>query len=255
MGSDLVDFHLSCKKELNVLARSFNILFYGYGSKTALLRKMFPSAIYLNCKIMSRREILAEIMEAVRHRSKLEAQEVSKAPTIREIDEAIGSRKEKYKLVMANFDFGMLEFSSLRNFAILGTVEGIGIRFSLEDVERFNFIFRDLTTFEPYEEEAMGIHLRTTRAEASSRVVRNVPRNSRLVLKEILSCNANAVGLGEIFEKVKRKLFLTSKTSVLSMINEFIDHGLLKIRNGSEIVVCMSLGERNEVAGDLDQMD
>ncbi|ADM12433.1 origin recognition complex subunit 2 [Encephalitozoon intestinalis ATCC 50506] len=255
MSSDLSDFHFNCKKELNALAKSFNILFYGYGSKMPLLRKMFPSAIHLNCRAMSRHEILLEIMDAVRRRSRSAAQSISKVSTIKDIDEAIGFRKEKYKIVMANFDFSMTDFSGLRNFAILGTIEEINIKFSFEDAEKFNFIFRDLTTFEPYEEEIAGIHFRETRAEASSKVVRNVPRNSRLVLKEILLYNSDVVGLGELFERIKRKLFLTSKTSVLSMISEFIDHGLLKVRNGSEITVCMSSAEKKEVAKELGSLD
>ncbi|KAG5860277.1 origin recognition complex subunit 2 [Encephalitozoon hellem] len=254
MSSSLTDFHLSCKKEFNVLVRSFNILFYGYGSKKSLLKKMFPTAIYVNCRIMSRHEILSEIMDAVRRRSRLEGLKASKTLTIKDIDEAIGTRREKYKLIMANFDFGMVEFSGLRNFAILGTIEEVDIRFSLEDVERFNFIFRDLTTFDPYEEETIGIHLGGTKAEASFRVVRSVPKSSRAVLKEILQCNADTMSLSDLFERVKRKLFLTSKTSVLSMISEFIDHGLLKIKNGTEVVVCMSPTEKREIAKELDHL-
>lgn len=252
MSLSLADFHLNCKKEYNVLIRSFNILFYGYGSKRTLLKRMFPTAIYLNCRTMSRHEILAEIMDTVRRRSSLETQRVSRTSTIKDIDEAIGTRREKYKLIMANFDFSMLEFSGLKNFAILGTIEGVDIRFSLEDIERFNFIFRDLTTFDPYEEEIVGIHLGTTKVEASFRVVTSVPRNSRVVLKEILLCNEDTVSLGELFERTKRKLFLTSKTSVLSMISEFIDHGLLKIKNGTEVVICMSPAEKKEIAKELD---
>ncbi|AFN83917.1 origin recognition complex subunit 2 [Encephalitozoon romaleae SJ-2008] len=252
MSQNLTDFHLNCKKEYNVLTRSFNILFYGYGSKKPLLKKMFPTAIYLNCRTMGRHEILAEIVDTVRRRSRLETQRVSKTSTIKDIDEAIGTRKEKYKLIMANFDFSMLEFSGLKNFAILGTIEGVDIRFSLEDIERFNFIFRDLTTFDPYEEEIIGIHLGATKVEASSRVVSSVPRNSRVVLKEILLCNEDTVSLSELFERTKRKLFLTSKASVLSMISEFIDHGLLKIKNGTEVVVCMSPTEKKEIAKELD---
>lgn len=252
MGSRLVDFHLGCKKELNRLARLFNILFYGYGSKRQLLRTMFPSAIHLDCRAMGRREILAEIVTAVGRRSKHLAPELARASTVSEVDAVVGHRKEKFKLVMANFDFSMLDFACLRNFAVLGTVEHVDIRFSADDVERFNFVFRDLTTFEPYEEEAMGIQVQAARAEASASIVRNVPRNSRAVLKEILQLGSSTVDLGELFERVKRKLFLTSKTSILSLLGEFVDHGVLKIRNSTEIVVCMSSAERKEVVKDLE---
>lgn len=251
----LVDFHLSCKKELDMLTKSFNILLYGYGSKKSILMQMFPSAFYFNCRLQKPRDILMELIDRVARRSR-KLHPPASLRSVRELDRLIGQRREKYKLIVANFDFDLMrDFCGLRNFAILGTIESVDVKFSYDDVERFNFIFRDLTTFRPYEDEIVGMQLRLTRTESALNVIRNVPRNSRIVLREILQLQADTVGLDEVFEKTKKRLFLTSRSSLLLMISEFVDHRILRVRDNTEIVVNLPAAERRRLLDGWDTHD
>lgn len=255
VNTRLMDFHLSCKREFNELAKSFNILFYGYGSKRALLMRMFPSAFHFNCKFLKPREILNSIVARLRPKLKALHAELDSVASMSELDRLIGTRRQKYKLLVTNFDFDLMrDFSNLNNFAILGTIENIDIRFSSEDIEGFNFIFRDLTTFEVYKDEIVDVRLKAIGTEASVSVITNVPRSSRLILKEILQSPTDVVGLDGLFEKVKKKLFLTSKAPLLSMINEFVDHRMLRINDSKEIIVNISATERKKLLEKWEQI-
>lgn len=238
MSPTLADFHLKCRRELNALLKSFNILFYGYGSKRMLLLRMFPGAFYFNCRLARPRDILGELASRLR---------MPQVASMHELDVLV-RRREKHKLILANFDFeAMEEFAGLRSFAVLATMESVNVRFSEDDVRRLNFIFRDLTTFEPYEEETVDIQLRAGKTEMSLNVVRNIPRSARLALKEILLLSADTVGLDELFERTKRKLFLTSKTALLSILGELIDHRILRMRDSTTIAVGLSAAERKRL--------
>ncbi|KAH9411435.1 putative origin recognition complex protein [Ordospora pajunii] len=244
MNTKLLDFHLSCRKELNVISRSFNIMFYGYGSKKALLHKMFPSAIHVDCRSTKKNELMKQISKKIWHNLLPNCRQ---APaSIKEIDDAIFGRREKYKLVMVNFDFSFAEFLELKHFAVLATMENVNVRFGMDDIERFNFVFRDLTTFEPYE-EAADIEIQVLRTGRSMNVVKNVPRNSMIVLREILAIGGEKVDMNELFERIKKRLFLTARCSIVPMIAEFIDHGMLRIKNNSEIVISIPPVERKEI--------
>ena len=200
MNTKLIDFHLSCKNEFNAISKSFNIMFYGYGSKRALLNKMFPSAIHLDCRSTKMSEMTKQIVKKIGRRSFDDYKQASMS--IREIDDAIHNRREKYKLVMINFDFSFSVFLNLKNFVVLATMESVDIRFGMDEIERFNFVFRDLTTFEPYE-EAVDIEIKTLRTGMSINVVKNVPRNSMMVLREILAIGADKTDMNELFERAR----------------------------------------------------
>jgi origin recognition complex subunit 2 len=249
-------FHLSCRRELDVLLESFNILFYGYGSKEGILGEMFPEALIFNCKILRPEEILNGITERLVELHPQMEEELKCAGSLRRMDELLASREEKIKVVLLNFDFEkMAEFTGLKNMALLATVETMGITFSYEDIERYNFIFRDLTTYRPYSVELHDIQLSAGRSEVAMGVIRNVPKNSRVVMKELLESSDTTVTVDELFEKVKRKLFLKSKNSIFPLINEFIDHGILKMRDNVEMTINLSAADRRRILEKLEDVE
>jgi origin recognition complex subunit 2 len=252
MAPELESFHLSCRDELNVLLGSFNILFYGYGSKERMLKRLFPGSLVFNCRVLRVREILDGVIEGVR---RLHPEvELGTAGSIRDMDGLLSFRAEKLKLVLLNFDFEqMAELSGLRNIALVATVERTSITFSSEDVERYNFIFRDLTTYEPYSTEIHGIQLNASKSDAAASVIRNVSRNSRAVMEELLDGEGAAVAIDELFERVKRRLFLRSKNAIFPLISEFVDHNILKLKDNAEIVVNLSLADRKAVIKKLEE--
>lgn len=219
MSNELFSFHQSCKTELNELLKHFNILFYGYGSKLNILNELFPDAVVFNMHFQSVKNIVEELVIA--------GYGSHRAVTIKDIDDWLVSKCKKMTLVLLNFHFGSIDFLELENIRIVATIEGIDIEFDFEDVERHNFIFRDLTTFEDYEDEVLGIELRDSKVHNAKMVLNNLSVKSRAVFKALLKLGNCTVG--DLFDSVKKELFLTKYTSIIDLLKEFTSHKIIRI--------------------------
>lgn len=226
MNVELMKFHKSCKSEFKEILRDFNILFYGYGCKEAILTKLFPDAKQFNMWLFSPKAVAEDLLTwGIGDESN---------STIRDIDEWLRSRNKTLTLILFNFSLENKEFSGLKNIKLIGTIESIDFSFELDDLVTFNFILRDLTTFENYVEETINIELYDSRVQNALLVLKNLPAKTKLVFKRLLGLNTRTTAT--LFEAVKKELFLVKYSSLLPHLHEFIDHKIIKI-NESKITV------------------
>lgn len=240
MGTDLISFHRSCRPEFTELLKHFNILFYGYGCKAALLEALFPRAKIFNLKLQNLASVAEELV--------LEGFHKKYNATIAEIDDRLAQDKKSLILVLVNFDFGLAELQGLKNIRLIGTVENIDFAFDLDDIVSFNFVCRDLTTFVNYTSEVLDINIMENRVQSTLMVIRSIPNKSKYIFKELLvlgSCDVS-----DLFNKVKLALMLTRKNTVVEALSEFVDHGIVKIKDGTNIVLCLNKDDRSRILGD-----
>jgi len=225
LNSELLEFHYSCKSQLNELLKHFNLLFYGYGSKEAVLAVLFPHARVFNMSFLSPKLILEELV--------LEGYGSRRASTMQDVDEWLCSKGKTLTVVLLNFTFER-QFAGLRNIRLVATTEGIDPSFDLEVIESFNLIFRDLTTFEDYEDELMGMELCDSKVQNALMVLNSLSEKSKAVFKALLKLGNCTVK--ELFDAVKKELFLTKSATVIDLLKEFVDHRIIKIdENGIKL--------------------
>ncbi|KAI5176143.1 origin recognition complex subunit 2 [Pancytospora epiphaga] len=230
----LLDFHISCSQEFDYILKEFNILFYGYGSKHALLELLFPDAIIFNLKLQNLSSVVEDLVLSGYHTK-------SKA-TIRDIDEWLGRNKKTLILILINFDFGLKDLQGLENIQIVGTMESIDMECTLKDIEDFNFLLRDLTTFVDYSDEVLDVEIRSDKVLSVQRVVSNVPQRVATLFRDLVelgSCTIN-----ELYNNVKKQMMLTRKDTIENLLREFIDHGIVKIKDNTNIVLNLNKEER-----------
>lgn len=232
----LLKFHESCQDEYKTLLEHFNILFYGYGNKENVLETVFPDAIKFNMLFSTQKSICEDLV--------LQGYGKRADSNIRDIDDWLGNEKKKLKLILTNFQFDEWEFVGLKNIKIIGTIESVDIKFDLNSIEDFNFIFRDLTTFEDYEDEIMNVELFNNKVQSVQMILSNLSTKARTAFKELLLLEACT--LNELFNKVKKELFLTKPASLLDLLREFIDHKILKIQDG-KIKTALNKTERKMI--------
>ncbi|EQB61692.1 origin recognition complex subunit 2 [Vairimorpha apis BRL 01] len=91
---------------------------------------------------------------------------------------------------------------------------------------------RDLTTYEDYDIDDLYKPINHLT------VINNVSKNSRIVLYTLLELNKESVLVQELFDLVKKKLFIFKKAPLFELINEFVDHKIIKIID-NEIIQLM----------------
>lgn len=240
----LAVFHERCRPELYEILKSFNILFYGYGCKDALLARMFPEGRRYNMKFSSPKAIIEDLL--------LDGVCSRRESTLEDVDRSLSKRGETLLLILLNFRPEGLELRNLRAIRLIATLEDIDFKFSLEDLSDFNFVLRDLTTFENYTEEIIDIDITSSRAESVLMVVNSLSQKSRLVFRELLKLGNCTVG--EIFDAVKRPLFLSRQGSVVDLLHEFVDHKILKLSE-NRIEINLSKDDRRKVLDSLPKED
>lgn len=243
-GSELLGFHKKCKTEYNELLEHFNLLFYGYGCKKKLLMFLFPDNVIINCKFCGLTEAIDKI---IKHTRVLPEKTVSADIKRKNIDAALAKLDNAWKagdvqtrLVFLNFEFKELApLSRTKNLKIIGTIEDTAYMFSHSDVRSFNFIFRDLTTFVPYNDEIVGIALFRTvnRVESTLHIYENVSKKAKQVFVEFLRLKSGTknVFLLDMFNALKKRLLLKARSECQVLLSEFLDHQILKIRCSEEI--------------------
>ena len=249
---NIVAFHRRCKWEYLQLLEHFNLLFYGYGCKRKLLEELFSGGILLNCRFHGIREILQAILEHSSAPGYAELRKNVRRNTVETTMAKLGrlyqkdSRRET--LILLNFDFKMLEpLLLVQHFRIVGTIEDTLCRFSFEDIRRFNFVFRDLTTFVPYTDELLDMDVSGAHEKGRSimSVYENVPRKSQLAVLGLLRLRQKTkkVYLGDLFSFIKKKMLLRAKSECQTLLAEFLDHKLVKIRRTEEVALDLTEAE------------
>lgn len=226
MNKELLKFHMSCKKEFTTLSNNFNLLFYGYGNKEKILKALFPKAKKFNMHFSSLKSIVEDLL--------LDGFGDNANSTIKDIDEWLESKNKILQLILFNFDFEIKEFSNLKNIKIIATVENINFKFELEDLEEFNFIFRDLTTFEDYEDEIIDIELTENKVQNVIMVYNNLSFKSKAVFKALLKLGNCTIT--NLFDNIKKELFITTQTSLVELLKEFVDHKIIKIQENMVVL-------------------
>ncbi|ORD96022.1 hypothetical protein HERIO_2011 [Hepatospora eriocheir] len=177
-----------------------------------------------NCKFRSLKEIMEELI--------LTGVIDVEGNTIAKIDKKL---KKPLIIILINFDFSFTDLQNLSSIKIIGTIENIDTPIDYELVEQYNFIFRDLTTFENYTEEIIDVDLFSSKSENALKVFHSVPLLSKKLFIELLilkNCFLNV-----LFDKIKYKMMISKKSKIKELLNEFIDHGIVKINDDDKIVL------------------
>ncbi|KAI4292645.1 origin recognition complex subunit 2 [Pancytospora philotis] len=240
MKEDLAAFHRACAPEFHRLLEDFNLLFYGYGCKSALLQELFPDALLFNLGLQSVPGIVEELVMGGYH--------TSPGATIGDIDEQLGRSKRSLTLILTSFDFQRRELQGLRNVRIVGTVESLGFSFDLDDLRSFNFVMRDLTTFADYTAEVLDIDVTSDRVSGALMVARSVPEKVRHIFRELLTLGSCTIA--ELFQRTSKALLLAQQRTVVKYLDEFIDHGIVRIKDGSRILLDLNKEERARLLKD-----
>lgn len=228
----LINFHLKLKSEYSYILDSFNLLFYGYGCKQSILKKLFPQGYIFNMKYQTLSDIMEELI----------LHGIATNNNIYTLDDKLSLKGSTLILICINFNFKIREFQYLKNIKIIGTIENIDISFSSYDLDKFNFILRDLTTYEDYREEIINIDLYSNKITNVIMVLENVPTKSKIIFCNLL--NLGNCLLNDLFDKIKKPLIMSKKQTVIELLNEFIDHQIVKIVNNINLVLNLNKSEK-----------
>lgn len=229
------DFHLKCKDEYNILLSEFNLFFYGYGCKQKMLILLFPNALLINCNFQTLNDLMQE----------LQLQGETTCKNILEFDEELYKNNKTRIIICINFNFSWVELKNLKAIRIVGTLENIDFSFTQTDIENFNFIFRELTTYENYTDETLGIDLYANKVSSVLQILNVVPKKSQLVFCILLK--KGDCFLNTLYEKIKKKLMLTKKQIILDLLHEFVDHGIVKVTNNSLFEIKLNQSEKKKL--------
>jgi len=242
MQNELDEFHRSCKDEYKELLKHFNLAFYGYGNKKRILKELFPSAIEFNMRFSTPKTIAEDLV--------LQGYGGKANSTLEDIDKWLAKKKKTIQLVVFNFDFKCTEFRNLENIKIIATIENIDIKLELEDFELFNFILRDLTTFEDYDQDILDMELFDNKVSNVLMILKNLSPKSRAAFKELLE--VGSCEIETIFNKVKKALFLTKVSTLIDLLREFVDHKVIKIHE-NKMNLMLNKDERAKVLGSMQE--
>lgn len=193
MTKELIKFHLSCIDEYNLFLKKNNILFYGYGDKISLLEKMFPNA---------------------------------------HIVVALPSKLYKSRInIIININLDKLNPDLLPKqgvICLLDTMNPTKINFTLNDLQKMNFLLKDLTTYQPYAENN-----KIGKSEQNiTNLLNNLSKRSRNLFKLlVLKCEKNAIQMSELLKHTKKELLINDKKIIHQLLSEFVDHKIIKFKN------------------------
>lgn len=234
---NLVAFHKSCADEFREILKKFNILFYGFGSKANLLVEIFGEAKIFNMHFHTATSLIDELV--------ISGNFSSQCRTVGSLDKELLERGEEMILILLNFRFDLPGLADAKAIHLIATIEDTNYSFLMDDILRYNFVFRDLTTFENYTEETADMELRSKKVEDTIQIINNVSQNARRVFYELMKLgNCSSV---DLFNKVKVPLMLSRRTSLMNLLVQFVDHEIIKIRDRCQIQIHLNSKERKAV--------
>ena len=238
MNKSLLDFHRGCKEEYETILTHFNLLFYGYGNKEDILLELFPNAHIFNMRFCSVDSILEEASESLMKNKR--------AKTIQELDLYLKSKHKKALFIILNFDFNLRMFENLESISLIGTIEIIDIDFDQNDILKFRFILRDLTTFEDYTDDITNSEIVNNKVQNVKLIFGNLSNKPKIVFLKLLELGS--CPLNTLFDSIKTLLFLSKIQTLLDLLREFVDHKIIKISNGNNrITLNLNESERKNL--------
>lgn len=231
--SKLLTFHLDCQEEYHYTLKHFNILFYGYGCKQSILEKLFPLTKIINCIHNTPELVLQEIQDyATKHymTNKL----VKSKSFFDDLDEYLEKKQKYMKIILINFDFSLFELKYRKRIQIIGTYEKLNTFIEPKDINDYNFILRDLTTFKMYNTEIKGYGTKTTdKILQASNVLNSVSKKVRNIFLYTIETylNQKTVVFGDLMQTVGKKFLYRKISEVNNHLGEFYDHDKIKRRD------------------------
>lgn len=222
MNSDLLEFHQFCKEEHFKLLDKYNLLYYGFGCKKNILRKMFPEALQFDMNVYTLNDILLELNikynTNYKHLSEFNCREI---------------------IILLDFNFKYACNFYYTSFRLIFTLEKINKEISSEDLQNLNIILRDLTTYEDYGIDT--IEHKEVNIEGYLNVIRNGSKNSKISFKHLLEFNKPTVPVVDLFNKIKKNLMIIRKNLLFNFLSEFIEHKMIKIKDQQNIEILIDL--------------
>ncbi|KAM0674405.1 Origin recognition complex subunit 2 [Gurleya vavrai] len=243
-SSNLEKFHYDCKNEFTETLQYFNILFYGYGCKEKLLKKIFPDFFILNCYCYKTEEIIEEIINHAK--SKFKIKKVKK-DFFDHLDLFLYKKNKEFTVILINFDFSLDILKNRKRIKLIATLEKIFTPVERNFLKEFNFIFRDLTTFESYKTEIQDINLKKNDMLCiSCSVLENVSKRTKNIFLCLIEefCEENVVDNNEFLIKVGKKFFIKQLSVLNQLLVEFYDHKILKKKSENEFFINLSKMEK-----------
>ncbi|KAK6090613.1 hypothetical protein P3W45_000336 [Vairimorpha bombi] len=213
----LKDFHMSCKKEYTKILDTFSILFYGFGNKTDILKKMFPKSQIFNMYYYSINDVIFFLNERYNLKCK----------KMKDFDTYL-TKRDLLIFLDFNFKYSNL-FSGIKCFKMIFTLERMNMEISEQDMLDLNIIMRDLTTYEDYEVDVL--EKEEDKSQGYINVLRNVGKNSRIIFSNLLEYDQSVVEINSLFDKIKLKLMIVKKNKILELLQEFVDHKMIKMND------------------------
>lgn len=294
----ILDFHYSCTEEFNLLLENFNLLFYGYGNKIPVLQKIFPKHVIIeNPKARNLVNAINQELKRISNDkthflnesgiTTLNSFIINKCVLIlpnfnfkleigcselKEFDED-SCKVENNDIQNCTIKSGHTKHVNIKNttistktidlkpnnLRIVATIDTLDFSFDMLDIKKYNFIFRDLTTFIPYNY--------TFESKNIDQLIKSVSAKSKnlflFLLQEIENRNnlkdglnkaalrgicgpKNRINVNEFIQSIKRK-FLISKLKTLRLIlGEFMEHQILSLKNDF-LSVKISTNERRRI--------
>lgn len=253
--SNLINFHLDCKDEYHKTLQHFNILFYGYGCKISLLKKLFPLTRIINCIHTPTDAVLQEIQDVFIEQ--LKTNKLQRGFDFFEnLEKYLEKRNKTLKIILINFDFNLHALKNKKRIKIIATYERL-LNTEMY-INEYNFIFRDLTTFETYKLEIKGYNIqKTNKIEQVTNIVNSVSKKTRKVFLLILETymNQNFVSFVDLMKKVGKKFLYTKISDLNQHLVEFYDHNIIKRKEESGFTFEITTKEKIAILEKLNKID
>lgn len=199
MKDELIEFHRKCVPEYLEFLKNFNIMFYGYGDKFQLLNEMFPNANFINT--------------------------FSKDLLVNGIN------------IICSFNFKKIDpatFPKNNTICTIDTMDPLQISLCDEDLEEFNFILKDLTTYVPYDYST----LENKKEISLKNLLQNISKRSNMVFKILVGLSEkNTVLLSDLINTVKKEVFINDINTIHQLLSEFVDHKIIKYKDGKIVLL------------------
>lgn len=201
-------------------------------------------AIFIDCNTIKNNELNNEITEKISKKLPKSINDNLEENKLKNIDTYLQEIDSIIILILQNYESNInIDFLfGLKNVRIICTLDNLFIKISSEFVKRFNFIFRDMTTFVKYDvidvEEVSVVY----------NVLLSVTKRQRNVFRRLLEVlEGEYIESKDLVMKVGKRLLIGDVRKVNEALGEFYDHGVLKKGKDGRVVVNMKRKEIDEV--------
>ncbi|KAJ1547472.1 Origin recognition complex subunit 2, partial [Nowakowskiella sp. JEL0078] len=258
----------------------FSLMFYGYGSKTALIDEFVAThltdapAVVVNgfFPSITLREILLQIVNGVMKLDQTPSSPIDLLALIKGyfLPDNKARKWEKIYLIIHNIDGANLRTDKTQMYlSYLSNIPEIHLIASIEHIHapllwdtattsRFNFLWHDVTTFTPYVEEVsfetslmvgMSSGNNEITVRAAIQVLKSVNGNARKLFGFVAKQQANAnegengISYEMLYAKCKEEFVASNDVTFRALLTEFKDHKMIVTRDvdgGETLIIPMN---------------